>query len=299
MTYYEKINEMRETVNLELENARETYLAAEAVLVNLFGEQIKGAEIKNTTYGIGRVVKTYGSALDNMYMEIAFNDTIKSFGVLPVITGNVILTKFADISEIGDAWGHAFDFHTDMTRKLQAIETVARQAEQETQKKAEEEKKAEARYKQQKEKAIRDFDTLTAKAFIASDVDEFYYTLGWLASNVGTISAALPDYLANQFAKHFGSDTPCRVVDSKKKGPAGYTSQWSWSFAASIKNPDTVPALLTKYLNPTGKSVTDTSFVWDLVDNYGFQFGKKQDVNKIVQTVPAKYIDSFNEGLVA
>jgi hypothetical protein len=167
-------------------------------------------------------------------------------------------------------------------------------------KKAEAEKKAEAKYQKQKEKAIKDFEALTNKAReIVTQTDEFYYALGWLAKHVGTVSAALPDYLEVPFTKHFGAETPCKVVDSKHRGPAGWQSQWSWSFRATLKKADNIPAILTQYLNPTGKAVTNTSFIWDLIDNYGFKFGKKQDAAEIAKVIPAKYIDIFNDGLTA
>lgn len=298
MTYFERVDELRNNTTFASETPRLDYLAAEIVLVDLFGEYIKNAEIVSKTYGTGKIVSTSGDTLDQMCMEVAFATGTKKFGVLPVVTGKVFFNKFADITEIGDAWDHAFDLHTDMTRKLQVIENTARQVAKEAAEKAEAEKKAEAKYKQQKEKALRDFDKLVARTNAElSDIDEFYYTLGYIAKHVGTISAAMPDYLEDAFKKHFGSDAPCRVVDSKKKGPAGYTSQWTWSMGISLKNPETIPAFLQNKLNPAGKSITDTSFVWDLVDNYGFQFGKKQDIDKIKQTIPNKFMPSFEAGM--
>jgi hypothetical protein len=70
---------------------------------------------------------------------------------------------------------------------------------------------------------------------------------------------------------------------------------------ASLRGKDinTIPCILAKHLNSTGKSIVNTSFVWDLLDNYGFQFGKKQDVDKIKSTVPSQFINSFEAGLTA
>jgi len=125
---------------------------------------------------------------------------------------------------------------------------------------------------------------------------EFYTTLGWLAKHTGTVSAALPDYLEPTFRKHFG-DAPCRVVDSRKKGPAGWTSQWTSSFAVSLKKPESIPALLEQYLNPARKALTNSEFVLDLVDNYGFKFGKAQDLEAIRSCVPSTYHNDFELGL--
>ena len=73
----------------------------------------------------------------------------------------------------------------------------------------------------------------------------------------------------------------------------------SWSFKVTLKKAENIPAILSTYLNPTGKAIASTAFVWDLVDDYGFQFGKKQDVEKIKQTVPAQYVSMFEAGMTA
>jgi hypothetical protein len=279
---YETHEALRDAINTELETLAYPY------------------PVKHRMFGEGQLtfVKAPWTGTD-LYATIDFTSGTKMIS-LDVVFATKLLVMPEALADILLEAQTAFkaDYLGRVQEKREADRLADLQA-REAQKKAEEEKKAEAKYKQQKEKAIRDFDKLAAKANELSDVDEFYFALGWLASHAGTVSAALPDYLANSFAKHFGSDAPCRIVDSKKKGPAGYTSQWSWSFAASLKNPDTMPALLTQYLNPTGKSVTDTSFVWDLVDNYGFQFGKKQDIDKIRQTIPNKFMSSFEAGIVA
>jgi hypothetical protein len=165
--------------------------------------------------------------------------------------------------------------------------------------KAAEEKKAEEKYLKTKEKALQDFEARTKVKNTLSTAHNFYYALGWLAKHVGTVSAALPDYLEKAFTSYFGADTPCRIVDSKHRGPAGWQAQWSWSFTISLKKPGTIPAALIEHLNPAGKAITNTTFVWDLIDNYGFQFGKTQDVEKIRATVPAAYLEQFERGFAA
>jgi catalase (peroxidase I) len=75
--------------------------------------------------------------------------------------------------------------------------------------------------------------------------------------------------------------------------------QWALSMKAAIskKAVNLIPNYLTKYLSASGNAVSDTSFIWDLVDNYGFQFGKKQDIEKIKSHVPASGLASFEAGL--
>jgi hypothetical protein len=299
MTYFERVDELRDGANFTPDNYELEYHTAEMVLVDLFSEYIKDAEIMSTTYGTGRVISTSGDTLDHMIMEVAFQAGNKKFGVLPVITGTVLFNKFADISEIGDAWDHAFDLHTDMTRKLEEFKSAERRAAMEAEKKAKAAKKAEEKYQQARVKAIKDFESMTQTEMPMSTVDEFYYCLGWLASKAGVFSAAMPDYLLQSFEAHFGTDYKPTIVDSKKKTINGNPMQWALSMKIALpkKVADFVPAYLTKYLSTSRTTIADTAFVWDLVDNYNFQFGKKQDIEKIRSCIPAQYLSFFEAGI--
>ena len=166
---------------------------------------------------------------------------------------------------------------------------------------AKEEAKKEAAYQQHREKAIHDFEVLTRKEKSVNASGEFYYNLGWLAKNVGTVSAALPDYLLNYFENHFGTEANPTVVDSRKRTVNGYPMQWALSMKASVSKKAIVkiPAFLKQYLNTTGNALTNTTFVWDIVDNYGFQFGRKQDIDKIRATIPVACIEQFEKGFTA
>lgn len=189
------------------------------------------------------------------------------------------------------------DFVTRDQAKREA-ERLAREQERAAAKKADEEKRAEAKYQAAKAKAIKEFRDWVQTERPQSTADEFYYALGWLVKHTGTVSAVVPDYLADEFKGYFGPETPCRITDSKKKGPAGWTSQWAKSYAVSLKKPEGMPVLLTKYLNPKGTALSDSDFVLELIDNYGFQFGKTQDVEKIRACVPTAHISFFENGLV-
>lgn len=171
-------------------------------------------------------------------------------------------------------------------------------AKQEAEKQAAETARQEAKYLAAKTKAIHEFEFLTQKDRPKSATGEFYYSLGWLAKNVGTISAALPDYLLNYFEKQFGTNYTPTVVDSKKRTVNGNAMQWTLSMKASIskKVVNTLPVFLKQYLNNAETALTNTSFIWDLVDNYGFQFGKTQDVDQIRLTVPTNCIEAFEKG---
>lgn len=295
MSIYERIEELS-AVEFDMENAKQAYCDTEIELVTAVAEVVKGAEVHSSTYGTGVVINVQGKTLEEAIAEIDFGHCTKRFSLAHLMT-NTKLIQFVN-EELYEMWAKAFQVHTNSTITYHEMARAARLVKIEAAKKAEADKKAEENYKKQKERASKDFDKFVQQSSTAlSDVEEFYYALGWLTKHVGSVSAVLPDYLADAFTKHFGSDTPCRVLDSKKKSPAGWQAQWSWFFKVSLKKHESVPSILVQYLNPTGNALTDTAFVWDLIDNYGFQFGKKQDIEKIKQAIPKQFITSFETGL--
>ena len=168
----------------------------------------------------------------------------------------------------------------------------------EAERKAAELAKQEAKYQATMAKAIQEFEVLTKQERTKCASGEFYYNLGWLAKNVNSISVTLPDYLLKYFEKHFGTESNPTVVDSKKKTINGHAMQWSLSMKASIskKAVDSIPAFLKQYLSTAGNALTNTSFIWDIVDNYGFKFGKTQSLDDIRNSIPTHCIEYFEKG---
>lgn len=278
---YENLESLREAINTDLESLAYPFTVCHKV------------------YGEGQL--TFVKAPLNggsLYATIDFAVGSKVLAVDVLIASKLLRGTdeiMAVLEEIQNIYKDQFNTENNAKR---LAERVAREAEREAAKKADEEKRAEAKYQAAKNKAIKDFQSWAKSERPISAADEFYYSLGWLAKHTGTISAALPDYLADEFKTYFGSETPCRVVDSRKKGPSGWTSQWAKSFSISLKKPDAIPAFLTQYLNPKGTAITDTDFVLDLVDKYGFKFGKLQDIEEIRSKVPTSHIEIFENALV-
>jgi hypothetical protein len=295
MTIYETIESMHQNLALEQASLREDYFNAESEMIKTFGEFIEGEFVDCNVHGTGEVIKTSGTLFEEAIIDIDFGHCVKRFSLNHVII-NASFVRFKN-PVITEVYHKILAVHIELTHTFRELMEVARRAQIEAEKKAAAEKKAEVKYQQQKEKAIRDFDNFTKQTNIQSEVDDFYYALGWLTAHVGTITAALPDYLQSSFAQYFGAEAPCQVIDSKKRTINGNSMQWTWSFKATLKKPELVPSILTQYLNTTGKTIANTSFVWDLVDNYGFTFGKKQDVNKIRQTIPVEYLAFYEAGL--
>ena len=188
----------------------------------------------------------------------------------------------------------------------EAAERAVRQAELE--RRIKEHKAAEAKAKRIKKNTERleeskaayleKFRELLATKKSLSFSDEFYYSLGWLAKHSGTVKAVVPDICEAEFVQYFGTEVPFTKTEYKV-GPGGWISQWGKSFTASLVKAKTIPAYLEQYLNPKRTQVTNSEYIKDLVDNYGFQFGKAQNVEAIRKSVPAEYLPHFEAGFAA
>lgn len=300
MENFELINEIQNGINDETQMMKEAYLATEAQLVDALGNGVVGKSVSCVKYGEGEIVAFKGNTVEDIIVDINFSGEIKKFSLNHIMNNKFV--QFVDFDEFADIWTKAFELHTTLTGLHNESERVARQLLIEAEKQAEAEKKAEAKYQKAKEKALKDFDDLVAQANnTLSDVDEFYYALGWLANHVGSMTAILPDYLGAAFEKHFGTEAPKTLVDGRAKTSGGYAKQWSWEFKCTIKKlkETVVPACIENVTTDFSKGIHNTSFLWDLVANYGFQFGKKQDVDKIKETIPAQFVPSFEAGLMA
>ncbi len=291
------INEKIITEAEGIEEAKQAFLDIEKDFAEILRPVVVGAAITNSPYGPGKVLSMTGSTLDDFIVNIEFESVTKKFSLKHIADGNRF-TKFVD-EKVYEKWRELNDLHIKLNTTYNTTKYALTQAQVELDKKAEAEKKAEAKFEKQKENSIRAFDNLVNQASTVQDNDDFYFALGWLASHVGTISAALPDYLESAFLKHFGPDTPARIVDSSKKTSNGNSMQWTFGFKASLRNPENIPAILEQYLSSTKKSVANTAFIWELVENYGFKFGKKQDQSEIKSKVPAQHLTSFENGLAA
>ena len=301
MTIYERLETLKDTTEFEIANAHDLYNKKETELVGLVGEYLIGNEATCPAYGTGKVVGYEGANLNDLAVVIEFAEVIKKYSVQFICTATVKFVRFTDIFEIGDVWDAAVAVHIILKAKYNELGRLAYQKALEAEKKAKADKKAEEQYQKTKAKSIRDFEELTQTVNPKSEADEFYYSLGWLAKHMGAITAILPDYLGAAFEQHFGVDTPKTLVDGRAKTSGGYAKQWSWEFKSTIKKlkETTVPAYIQDITTDFSKGIHNTSFIWDLVENYGFQFGKTQDIEKIKACVPAKYASFFEAGFAA
>ena len=291
------------TYELTINSTGEDFFNARKQLIDEFISWITGAEVTADwrTPHNGRIISCLNTCnnFESIIATVYFDDTdeTKNYGLTAAINCGGLL--FVD-----ESMKALYDDFKASNENIKHQEFLAAQEAQrrvkEEHKKAEQLKKAEAKNAHLKEKAVKDFEELTQRAKKAiTEADEFYYALGWLAKHVGSVSAVLPDYLEGAFVKHFGDEAPRRVVDSNKRTVNGNSMQWTFGFTATLRKAEDIPAMLVQYLGHTGKAIANTSFIWDLVTDYGFKFGKKQDTLEIMRCVPIEYVPMFNEGMNA
>lgn len=122
-----------------------------------------------------------------------------------------------------------------------------------------------------------------------------YEALGWIAKHAKNIKASMPDYMEPWFVKIFGQDAERYVVDSTKKTSGGFDFQWSLGINITFDSP--VSGILEqRATSKNKKSINNVAFAWDLIENYGFVFGKKQDLEQIKSEIPSQYLEDFERG---
>ena len=255
--------------------------------------------VKHRTYGEGQLVSVKAPLNGgSLYLTVDFNTVGTKVLALEALLSHRLVEMSEDLLDTLLEAQIAFkdDFEARM-HEQQVAARLAREQAAEAKKQAEAEQRAVEHFERAKAKALQDFTTLAETSRPVSTVDEFYYALGWLTGHVGSVSARLPGYLSDTFKKQFGDTGNCYVVDSKKRTSGGYSMQWSFGFKATLRKISTIPAILSQYIGANGREIANTAFVWDLVTDYGFKFGKKQDVAQIKSLVPVEYLPSFEAGL--
>ena len=286
---------------LTSESTHADYLSLENKLSTEFIDYATGAAVtaKNGKEGYVSKFSVFSGPLFNQLLAIVqFDDGPVKYSVKAAFKDAGFLT-FKD-PELAELYEELFEIHTRITKQDKANAVLLEQkAKEEAAKKAAAEK-AEKAFQKRKEKAFAEFETLTSRkkpAFTVSD--KFYYALGWLTKHMGTITATCPDYLEKTIKAYYGDDIALRVVDASKKTTGGFSMKWAFSIQANLKKAEAIPACLESYINPARKALTNSSFILDLIEVYGFKWGKNQNADEIRRNIPTKYLSIFEEGLAA
>jgi hypothetical protein len=177
-----------------------------------------------------------------------------------------------------------------------AEEREAYRIQQEQERKAREEKLEKEKFEKRKQAALQKLNSIkpeqTSRLFKTPTSQ--YEVLGWMAKHTKSIKASMPDYMENWFVKIFGQEADRYVVDSTKRTSGGHPMQWSLS--CRINFDTEVPSLLLNKVAANKKAIDSVAFVWDLIDNYGFTFGKTQSYEQIESEIPNQYLEDFRRG---
>ena len=271
----------------------QNYFDIEKTLIDDFKKYVINHQVTNKNGEIGEVTSVDGQVFDKLMVCVTYGNSEKKYDLGIATKSKFIMFNNTDFSTVYDTFN---TIHNELTSRYNEMKVEYEKQLREKEQLEKEQRNAEQTYQRLKNNNINSFETqLNKDREVNTYSSDFYYALGWLTKNVRTISDALPDYLESAFKQHFGFDVPCRVVNSRHRGPSGYQSQWSWSFKITLKDKD-VPSILIPHLNSKCDTISDTSFVWDLIDTYNFKFGKTQNINSIVNSIPTKYRESFNLG---
>lgn len=295
MTYFNIIENMRRDCTFELSKAVSEYSDVSKALVEPTTRLIKDAKLTSKLYGEGTVTNVSGSTFGTLIIEVTFPEVIKQFSLMHIMTTTVYIT-FID-NELIKQYLKAHELHTELKTLYDKYKIDEKLLEREAKKQEAAANKAKERQEKLKNKFTADLEALVngIKTPIRN-VNEFYYMIGWLAKNIGTVSATMPEFLSPTFKSYFGDDVVHKTISSNQKTSGGNAMQWTFSFKATIRNAAKAPKSLSTYLNSTGKAITSTAFIWDLVKFHGFSFGKTQDVEQIRQFIPEENLEDFENG---
>lgn len=278
--------------------------------VNLLKSKIieiaEGSEIDHLVFGKGIIyeVDTYTSKTTT-YAICDFNEGRDShtFDLFSAFRNEYITTTNEDLLKLVNELNKTEKERLKVFIKqgeLQDILAVERerlyQLTVEAQKRNEEEAKKQAKLAKKKETAKKKFDSLVYEAKKAGlDVNDTDVVIGWLAKHTKNVIARMPDFLEDKFIATFG-DVEHMVTDSNKRTVNGFPMQWAFSGHITVDTLDSMPPVLESKFNKK-KTLNDSAFVLGLIWNYGFTFGKKQNVEEIKKCV--QNVTAFETGFAS
>ena len=254
----------------------------------------------------GEIIELSGESFNTLCCTVNFGDCIKKYQLKTVLSSNFITFENIEIKALFDSYLEArkqlYVKRADSLVQTKHAEKEAAKKEAAAARKQAKEKDTEANYQASMEKAKEAFNkiTISDSARPGNDLAEFFHFLGWLTEHIGTLYAVIPDFLTPAFNKRFG-DAPRNVVSTKRRTSGGHVKHWGCEIKCGLKKVKTLTP--PPYINLTTTDWTlgihNTYFLWYLIENYGFQIGKHQDIDKIIECIPEQYMDDFEAGRVA
>jgi len=180
----------------------------------------------------------------------------------------------------------------DANRKVEA--EAARKAKKE----AEAQAKAEAESQKKLEATMAKLNRLQPEdiSAVCGTPQTEYETIGWLAKHCTSIKPSMPAEAQGWFESKFGKVDNAKVYEAGAKTTGNNPMKYTLSITGCFDTE--VPSILRRYINDkNAKQICSVELFWTLVDKYGFQFGKKQDIDEIKKFIPDTYLADFDRGL--
>ena len=249
------------------------------------------------TYGSGTITKIKCSEnLGKPELFLTFESDTKTTTFAYTIASKFKLIKLDETDQLNienllaDYLENWLEF--DATRKAEA------QAAREARKAADEQAKADKEAQKKLEAAMTKLDTMKPESIsaICGTPTTEYETIGWLAGHCTSIKPSMPAEAQGWFEKKFGKVDNAKVYEAgaqtSGKNPMKYNLSIDGSFNAEV------PSILSRFVSTNNpKHISSVELFWALVDKYGFQFGKKQNIDEIRKYVPDCYLADFDRGL--
>lgn len=237
---------------------------------------IAGKNIEHNKYGKGIIVGVRGVSknVSDFSINILFKNGLEKLMSLNIMLKQGLI-QFIDPIDYEGLMELLSDIDMMCTKQIQMENQELEQKRAIEKQKLEDEKlrlKEETRIKRMEDNFNRD---IQGNIRLSSSAVE------WIANNCSNIVAKLPSDLEKYFIKKFGSDAPYSVIDMNKRTSGGFKMQYTFSFSVHFKSLDNRPAELDRFFTTKGKKISNVELVSSLILNYGFKFGKEQDLEEI------------------
>jgi hypothetical protein len=265
------------------------------MLATINSETLCSISCSHKIYGSGQITKIKCSENNSKpELFLTFESPVKSTVFAYTIASKFLqfdetdaLTLDSLMAEYLENW-----LEFDANRKAEA------QAAHEAKAEAEAKAKADKEAAQKLEAAMAKLNKLQPEdvAAVCGTPQTEYETIGWLAKHCTGIKPSMPAEACGWFEKKFGKVDNAKVYEAGAKTTGGNSMKYTLSIEGSFNSE--VPSILSRFVSDKNpKHISSVEFFWTLVDKYGFQFGKKQNVDEIKKFVPADYLPDFDRGL--
>ena len=266
------------------------------ILTTVNSETTCAIACNHKLYGSGTITKIKCSEyLNKPEFFLTFESDNKNTKFAYTVASKLFTLNEADSQTLEELFAEYTEnwLEFDANRKAEA-EAVAK-AKKEAEKQAEAAAKAEQKLKA----TMASLEKLKPEdiSAICGTPKTEYEVIGWLAKHCTNIKPSMPAEALSWFEQKFGKVDNAKVYEAGAKTTGNNPMKYTLSIAGNFNAE--VPAILNRFASGSKlKHISSVEFFWTLIDKYGFQFGKKQNIDEIRKFVPTCYISDFEQGLV-